>query len=163
MVSSTDGYCSIIQFQDDELGKIYEKPIECEKIKETKLETTPTKEKKSQPFIDIDTNAMDIDIKKPDSITKLANDTKKIIDTVKNNDIKKSENQKNLTNEEKLKTNEIFEETEDIKLIYEDNNTENNVKPPTGRQTPTKVELPLVKTPRRVKLITISSPKNKKE
>ncbi|XP_043474065.1 chromatin assembly factor 1 subunit B [Leptopilina heterotoma] len=161
MVSSTDGYCSIIQFQDDELGKIYEKPIESEKIKDTKLDTTPTKTKNSQPFVDIDTNAMDIDIVKKSDTTKKENDTKKI-DTVKNNDIKKNESRKNMTNEEKNKTTEIFEETEDIQLIYEDNNTENNVKP-TGRQTPTKVELPLVKTPRRVKLITISSPKNKKE
>ncbi|XP_051161222.1 chromatin assembly factor 1 subunit B [Leptopilina boulardi] len=186
MVSSTDGYCSIILFQDDELGKIYEMKtqppmVDGQKTKEIKNDNnlTPKKLETRQPFIDIDSNAMDIDIaveKCDNNLKTTTNDSdeklKKLnvdtnLKTMTNGDVKlinEDTSRKNLSNEKKKNNiNEIFEETEDIKLVYnEENNTDSCVKV-IGKQTPTKIELPLVKTPRRVKLITISSPKNKKE
>lgn len=155
--------------------------VDGQKTKEIKNDNnlTPKKLETRQPFIDIDSNAMDIDIaveKCDNNLKTTTNDSdeklKKLnvdtnLKTMTNGDVKlinEDTSRKNLSNEKKKNNiNEIFEETEDIKLVYnEENNTDSCVKV-IGKQTPTKIELPLVKTPRRVKLITISSPKNKKE
>lgn len=57
------------------------------------------------------------------------------------------------------------EETEDIRLVYSDENT-NEVVKTNARTTPKKPEIPSItanKTPRRVQLITLSSPKRLKK
>ncbi|KAG8036232.1 hypothetical protein G9C98_004812 [Cotesia typhae] len=148
VVSSTDGYCSIIHFQEGELGKVYtaNEPISINSLNGSKLnERSEAKEtnkqnvgqKKACFLPDVNNEAMDVDAIKsiPDNM----------------------------------------EDTEDIKLVY---NEASYVEPPikttenikgndkTARTTPPKIDKPKfisAKTPRRVQLITISSPKRFKD
>ncbi|CAD6241091.1 GSCOCG00009126001-RA-CDS [Cotesia congregata] len=148
VVSSTDGYCSIIHFQEGELGKVYtaNEPISINSVNGSKLnERSEAKEtnkqnvsqKKACFLPDVNNEAMDVDAVKsiPDNM----------------------------------------EDTEDIKLVY---NEVSNVEPPiktteniksdnkTAKTTPPKtdkLQFLSAKTPRRVQLITISSPKRTKD
>ncbi|XP_057336191.1 chromatin assembly factor 1 subunit B [Microplitis mediator] len=171
VVSSTDGYCSIIHFQEGELGKIYtvNEPISINSIN-ANIKSNIDEEKNDKKNIlnnkkidflpDVDNEAMDIDVIKYES-TDINN--KRCNLNIKNDKVSS------------VTTNEIqtinLEDTEDIKLVYNDtsnietpkNISENNK---TLRITPPKFEKTQnlsVKTPRRVKLITISSPKRTKE
>ena len=104
--------------------------------------TSPKKDE--QPFIELDNDAMDIDSteKKPTLITEKPNETHD--------------------------SNDISEGSQDIKLVYTETNdadTTSKNKSPVSKKTPTKNDVTAVlsaRTPRRVKLITISSPKRTK-
>lgn len=178
IVSSTDGYCSIIQFQDRELGEIYkaQTPLasknEEKQVKESSNHTTPTKPATPAPFIELDSDAMDVDISKCDKLPAPPVDRKKsdvpvdskLSKKVENDDKKiENVNGQDKTSGSKVNGNDICEDTEDIKLVYEESNAESAKT--SSKHTPKKIELPTVKTPRRVQLITLSSPKhsNKKE
>lgn len=149
IASSSDGYCSIIHFEDGQLGEVYEKAAQIN----TDLNTLGTKEEnsndsKSLPtsIIESDMNAVDIDISK----SKLDNSNENKIDS-------KS------TEEMEVDNDKDVEETEDFQLILEDTVVEDDK--PNGKATPTKTEKPptiLSRTPRRVQLITLSSPKRTK-
>ena len=167
IASSTDGYCSIIHFKEGELGKKYEADtppvftnIE-KKINKTTNETSPIKTETQAPFIELDNDAMDIDISHCDKSASILTVSAKSDVPENSKPSTKTENDdKILVNGKKIKSNDICEDTEDIKLVYEESNTD-NVKT-SSKHTPKKIELPSVKTPRRVQLITLSSPKRSK-
>ncbi|XP_015113309.1 chromatin assembly factor 1 subunit B [Diachasma alloeum] len=167
VVSSTDGYCSIIHFQEGELGKIYtgdktipmRPPVPLQKSTDIKLTSKgPSKGEPEKILAEFDTDAMDIDI------TEKISSSQKPEETV-------------------IKDNEappVSEETEDIKLVFEPNTCDvppaeesGKVTPPKAeagesatKNTPPKADVISVlssRTPRRVKLITLSSPKRPKE
>nr|XP_050855638.1 chromatin assembly factor 1 subunit B isoform X2 [Vespula vulgaris] len=145
VVSSTDGYCSIIHFSENELGHVYNG--------------------KGETSFPNNTNAMDVDVTKNRKIT-----TQSIDDQCEkyheNNDIIKQSNY-NLSegNLSKYgnKSDETIEETEDIKLVYneESDNDTKSIKKNTSHKMTTS-SIISKKTPRRVKLITLSSSKRKK-
>lgn len=171
MVSSTDGYCSIIHFSENELGHVYNGKGETsfpnsnnnERIAPNTSSAIETKD--NTLLLDIDTNAMDVDVTKNRKIT-----TQSIDDQCEkyheNNDIIKQSNY-NLSegNLSKYgnKSDETIEETEDIKLVYneESDNDTKSIKKNTSHKMTTS-SIISKKTPRRVKLITLSSSKRKK-
>ena len=139
IVSSTDGYCSIIHFQKGELGEEYKKesstPTTHNVSNDCKQTPTLSNDSKTEdylPTVDVDNSAIDIDIEHENN--KLLNDST----------IPKQE----------LNNKAEFEETEDVKLIYTEEST-NEVD-----KVNTKI---LSKAPRRVQLITLSSPKGYKK
>ncbi|KAF7990232.1 hypothetical protein HCN44_000037 [Aphidius gifuensis] len=196
VVSSTDGYCSIIHFQDGELGTIYKaeksiiiKNLTINKVNQQKpiVDNNKLSDKKNQKeeiLAECHTDAMDIDSTK--------NDTTNVVFCTPN--IKDNDKKDNINDQ--LKTDEVCDGSQDIKLIYSDTSTMENtnvindnlpkvietvsskiddtssVKTPpkdcdssTTKTTPTKppvAQVLLNKTPRRVKLITLSSPKRTK-
>ncbi|XP_043674831.1 chromatin assembly factor 1 subunit B isoform X1 [Vespula pensylvanica] len=171
VVSSTDGYCSIIHFSENELGHVYNGKGETsfpnsnnnERIASYTSSAIETKD--NTLLLDIDTNAMDVDVTKNRKIT-----TQSIDDQCEkyheNSDIIKQSNY-NLSegNLSKYgnKSDETIEETEDIKLVYNeesDNDTKSGKKNTSPKMTTSSIISK--KTPRRVKLITLSSSKRKK-
>ncbi|XP_076239268.1 chromatin assembly factor 1, p105 subunit isoform X2 [Calliopsis andreniformis] len=156
MASSTDGYCSIIQFQKGELGEEYKSESTTNSsCKQSPMSTNATKNSTEAhaPTIDIDNSAMDIDL--------IVNEENSNVGNVKNG------NKLPNTNEQKGKPdNEVeIEETEDIKLVYNEEST-NEVAKSDVKTVFKNSEAPLIisnKTPRRVKLITLSSPKGHKK
>lgn len=164
IASSTDGYCSIINFQKGELGEEYKKqsntPTKHTNDNDLKESTSnfATKSEKPLPTTDIDNSAIDIDIAKTD---------------LKENFYKNSESSLNQNNKLLNHTNQKIdlnnkmdiEETEDIKLVYNEEST-NGISKTITEHIPEKLEIPLIipnKTPRRVQLITLSSPKGLKK
>ncbi|XP_011314709.1 chromatin assembly factor 1 subunit B [Fopius arisanus] len=163
VVSSTDGYCSIIHFQKGELGEIYtgDKTIP---LKSPQVSSRTSPEGKStskippkvepEKILEFDTDAMDIDI------------AEKILSKESEAALPKDNAAPQLT-----------EDTEDIKLIFEPNTCDvppepEKITPPKAepenpsKGTPSKADvIPVLssRTPRRVKLITLSSPKRPKE
>ncbi|KAG5318395.1 CAF1B factor, partial [Pseudoatta argentina] len=172
ITSSSDGYCSIIHFEEGELGEIY-------KMKENSLqESTIIKEvsknsskkplystiknKNNVPTFDVDDCAMDVELIENNTLNAITNNRSEKLNEQKTNEII-SENitlENNLQIDKKL--NE--EETEDIKLVYNEESSSDMTKIKT-RNTPPKSDVPIIcyKTPRRVKLITLSSPKGLKK
>lgn len=162
IASSTDGYCSIIQFQKGELGEEYKKENNIATNSNAEQPTSSSSAKdiseKSIPTIDIDNSAMDIEIVKskekeilnenPECI--LNQDNKLLNNTVdKENDLKNKEP----------------EDTEDIKLVYNEESITESTKA-IIKHTPKKEKVPLIipnRKPRRVQLITLSSPKGFKK
>lgn len=163
IASSTDGYCSIIQFQKGELGKEYKSgnntPIKFTSNKNYKSSVSNNDTKKVTEnlltTIDIDNSAMDIDMCEVESVSK-----KNLENMIDENIFSK-----NITIKKKKLSNEAeVEETEDIKLVYNEDSTSEIAKV-SAKSTPKKTEAPLLisnKTPRRVKLITLSSPRGLK-
>ncbi|KAI4498884.1 hypothetical protein M0802_006059 [Mischocyttarus mexicanus] len=160
VVSSTDGYCSIIHFSQNELGHVYDNSkgetmtpsvLPNSDNSEVITRSTNIETKGSTLLLDIDNNAMDVDVTKYNKeITKCSLD----------DECKKTCHQ---SNEKLEENNETTEETEDIKLVFneESNNDTNSSK----NKISSKIDTPSVttqKTPRRVKLITLSSIKRKK-
>ncbi|XP_011499835.1 PREDICTED: chromatin assembly factor 1 subunit B [Ceratosolen solmsi marchali] len=149
IASSSDGYCSIINFQEGQLGKIYKITEETCRV-EAKDEVREDKNDKTlltpAPFIELDVNAVDIDILQQKNIDNDNNEKAGKMDV---------ENTKNVQD---------TDETEDFQLVLEDTVAENlkpNVKatPPKTEKPPTMIS---ARTPRRVQLITLSSPKRTK-
>lgn len=141
IASSSDGYCSIINFEDGQLGEVYEKAPEITvetKKPDTKEDSNESKSSLPLPFIE-DANAVDIDISK----SKADSESNEVMEVDASKDV---------------------EETEDFRLVLEDTIVEDEK--PNGKSTPPKTEKPaptkLAKTQRRVQLITISSPKRTK-
>ncbi|KAL2714347.1 chromatin assembly factor 1 subunit B [Vespula squamosa] len=176
VVSSTDGYCSIIHFSENELGHVYNGkgatitstsfPNSNNNERITPNTSSAIETKDNTLLLDIDTNAMDVDVRKNRKITMQDDQCEKTYH--ENNDIIKQNNY-NLSegNLAKVqygnKSDETIEETEDIKLIYneESNNDAKSVKKNTSPKM-TASSIIYKKTPRRVKLITLSSSKRKK-
>lgn len=169
VVSSTDGYCSIVYFQEGELGKVYEGSTSVQSIAERKTEKTirpdvckidtanDANAEKNGFVHDLCSDAMDIDITKRKDVLDSAEEVK-IIDN-------EEETRKNIEETETVNNDAaVFEETEDIELVYKE---ESNAGIPSDsvKKTPPKPTVPNVitaKTPRRVKLITLSSPRSGK-
>lgn len=169
IASSTDGYCSIIHFQKGELGQEYKKQndisTKSDSINNFKQFTTSSfniKNVSEKPVAtaDIDNSAIDFDIKH--EIKKILNENSQNI---------KNENNKLLNHTIKQKKdldNKMeIEETEDIKLVYNEESTNEVIKVNISQKDISqKSEVPLIipsKTPRRVQLITLSSPKGLKK
>lgn len=174
IVSSTDGYCSIIHFEKGELGEIYipNQPITIKKnhaVDECKAGISVTKKADEKLFLtDCNTDAMDIDV----------NEYKKCQDKLKNNSMSAPQdmeiNEKMDNGVNKTDT-EIVEDTEDLKLVYTETN-DSDVLTVASKNSPAKndtlitstapvpscVSVLSAKKPRRVEFITISSPKRKK-
>ncbi|XP_076297642.1 chromatin assembly factor 1, p105 subunit [Lasioglossum baleicum] len=152
VASSTDGYCSIIHFEKGELGVEYkdENKIPVEKS----AVSSGTGNVSKRASIDIDSNAMDIDI----SDCKKAGEPKTSSETNKTEEVP----------EQKMKDVTVAEETEDIELVYSEDSTckSVNIKKADAETSPKKSDtlsaLP-AKVPRRVQLITLSSPKGSKK
>ena len=162
VASSTDGYCSVIHFQKDELGEEYKNENNalmklvtnnnCKQSPSSSNITKSTTEGRLPPT-DIDNNAMDI------SIHDVKSDFNKSAENVENKSKRLPDDL--ATQEKKLSSEADVEETEDIILVYSEEST-NDVGKVNVKNTPKKLEVPSVvtnKTPRRVQLITLSSPK----
>lgn len=120
--------------------------------------------------LDIDTNAMDVDVRKCREITTRSMDDDQCDEKTcrESNDIMK-QNNCNLSECSLAKdrygdkSDETIEETEDIQLIYNED-SDNEIKS-IKKSTPPKTKTSSMiskKAPRRVKLITLSSSKRKK-
>ncbi|XP_003699444.2 chromatin assembly factor 1, p105 subunit [Megachile rotundata] len=153
IVSSTDGYCSIIHFQKGELGEEYKKesssPIKLSTNNNSKQSSVPNNKNVVEgrlPTTDIDNSAMDIDI--------VEHETKVLSN---NSECKLTESNKSLDSNtaSKNQANLDVEETEDVKLIYNEEST-NEISDKANTKVPSKA-------PRRVQLITLSSPKGHKK
>lgn len=172
IVSSSDGYCSIIHFQEGELGKIYKM-----KNPDTVLtDTCKSSGKKSKSVVkdnviksnistfDIDDCAMDIDLVKSDSTDTTIHqpeelNKQKLNEAVDDQNIKSEVSA--LQTDKKLNEDVTAEETEDIKLVYNEESNSDMNKTKIRNTSPKPDVAPVIchKTPRRVKLITLSSPK----
>ncbi|XP_014613412.1 PREDICTED: chromatin assembly factor 1 subunit B [Polistes canadensis] len=178
VVSSTDGYCSIIHFSKNELGHVYDdgkgttmtpSQLPNSNNSETITKSTRIETKGSTLLLDIDNNAVDVDvIKYNKEITKhsLDDECKK---TCYQNNEKMEQNDNNLSEYNSIKdryksqNDETTEETEDIKLVFNEE-SDNDTKASKNNISP-KMDVSSViskKAPRRVKLITLSSTKRKK-
>lgn len=164
IVSSTDGYCTIIHFQKGELGTEYEATVSINEKTESSVNSVSNSESLDQvntnlAAFDTDSNAMDVDL-----ITCGKSSVHENITNTK--DLNAEKNSKLVSNstEDKIGTN-VDEETEDIKLVYADESTSGTMKTKV-KNTPEKSEksrITLNKAPRRVQLITLSSPKSAKK
>jgi len=137
-------------------------------VKETKSSgkkslNNTLKDKNNVPLFDVDDCAMDVELVKSDATDAITNNQSEELDKQKPDEIMnqniKSENDLQIDK----KSNE--EETEDIKLVYEES-SERDISKTKTRNTPPKSDVaPIIchKTPRRVKLITLSSPKELKK
>ncbi|CAL7934390.1 unnamed protein product [Xylocopa violacea] len=167
ITSSTDGYCSIIHFEKDELGEEYKKTNDiptksstasnsCKDPPLPSINVTNIT-KTSLPTTDIDSNAMDIDLMNHEMEKNLDKNSENVLD--QNNELLGS-----TTNERKELNNKIeIEETEDIELVYNEESTNGATKANVKTK---KVEAPSAisnKAPRRVQLITLSGPKGLKK
>ncbi|KAL6268211.1 hypothetical protein P5V15_001322 [Pogonomyrmex californicus] len=172
IVSSSDGYCTIIHFEEGELGKIYKKKDsvneitvqEMSKHSRKKFSSSTVKDSAAECNIqtfDVDDCAMDIELVKCDATDATANNRSKEFNKKKSNEITDSQNIRLENDLQDKKLDE--EETEDIKLVYEEST--NDMTKIKIKSTPPKPNIaPIIynKTPRRVKLITLSSPKSSK-
>lgn len=176
IVSSSDGYCSIIHFDENELGQIYKEPVN--PLKETpkskKSSNVVTKgnlsKNKTTLTIDVDESAVDMDIARYNTVARTNDSPEK---PAKTKPGKIAQDQGSGTEKSssdpqaKKKSNEeitVEEETEDIKLVYEEPST--SEAPKAKAKTPPKANVMLIKSnkaPRRVQLITLSSPKGLKK
>ncbi|XP_012286497.1 chromatin assembly factor 1 subunit B [Orussus abietinus] len=188
VVSSTDGYCSIINFHEGELGKTIEREVLPMNKSITAANKSSVLNKQNDSkinqtqnvLLELDNNAMDIDIASIKSIESI-NGKEEHKEIEEKKEISKTEiNVKPI--QTSLKDNNChndIEETEDIRLIYSDDSNTEIIKEKSkstpskleielenNKNTPPKVEKPPVltaKTPRRVQLITLSSPKRTKK
>ncbi|XP_017877926.1 chromatin assembly factor 1 subunit B isoform X1 [Ceratina calcarata] len=164
VASSTDGYCSVIQFQEGELGEEYYKmpdgtPTKSGIVVNNKSPPTSNSDAKnvheklvSSPT---DCNAMDIDV-----VEKVLSTSSQKVSTQNERSSSKENKLLNSSENERESNKMESEETEDIKLIYEESTTD-VVKENAKSTSPKAVASPIIpnRTPRRVQLITISGPK----
>lgn len=173
IVSSSDGYCSIIHFQEGELGKIYKMKnpvgtvltaIYKSSDKKSKNIVKDSVIKSNISTFDVDDCAMDIDLVKCDTTDTIVHQPEELNKQKLNNVDDKLE-VSDLQTDKKSSEDINAEETEDIKLVYNEESNSNTSKTKI-RNTPSKADVvPVIchKTPRRVKLITLSSPKELKK
>ncbi|XP_043270217.1 chromatin assembly factor 1 subunit B [Venturia canescens] len=193
VISSTDGYCSIVHFEDGELGKVFknskDKPKDESSSAEVKEGTDESiiekSEKKAEKLpdvlVELDNDAMDFDIKKCKP-TLFNEGEKEIVEEYVNEDQKIDQDSQDIqliyteTNDTEMgtKNTKVHEkdiESSEIKAKNVETNVENmetdakNIEIPENVASSPKAEpraVLTVKTPRRVKLITISSPKRRK-
>jgi len=139
-------------------------------IKETskssgkKSSNNTLKDKNNVPTFDVDDCAMDVELVKSDAIDAITNNQSEELDKQKPDEVMSQDirSENDLQMDKKL--NE--EETEDIKLVYNEESSERDIIKTKTRNTPPKSDVaPIIchKTPRRVKLITLSSPKELKK
>ncbi|KAJ8674871.1 hypothetical protein QAD02_010657 [Eretmocerus hayati] len=166
IASSSDGYCSVINFNDGELGEIHEvlpKANEIQKNEETK-DSTDTNST-INPLVEADTNAVDSDMLTDNpSVSSGSNQVSPVKNVEKSEESKFTDTEKQSIGMDVDQIGSVHDadETEDFQLVLEDpvSEQEKNVK-----STPPKTEKPLnvsARTPRRVQLITLSSPKRTK-
>ncbi|XP_076655099.1 chromatin assembly factor 1, p105 subunit [Halictus rubicundus] len=164
VASSTDGYCSIIHFQKGELGveykdenKIPVKRIDSSDCKKSSVSSN-TDNGAKRPSIDTDSNAMDIDI----SVCAKAGELSKSSENASDGN-----NKTEKVLEQKLKDVTVTEETEDIQLVYSEDSTSKSVNTKADAEGSQKKSDTLsavpAKVPRRVQLITLSSPKGNRK
>ncbi|KZC09000.1 PREDICTED: chromatin assembly factor 1 subunit B [Dufourea novaeangliae] len=167
IASSTDGYCSIIHFDKGELGEEYKDrrttPMEHANNNNCKQPAGSNEKNINSvtgilPTTDIDNSAIDIDIKVGKGTKRSSKDSGNILD--------KNDKSDQVTVQEKKSNDDTqTEETEDIKLVYNEESTSKDIKV-NLKSTPKESVPPLIiptKTPRRVQLITLSSPKGHKK
>jgi len=174
IASSSDGYCSIIHFEKGELGKIYKMKDSVQEsnnaiVKETKSSgkkssNNTLKDKNNVPTFDVDDCAMDVELVKSDATDAITNNQSEELDKQKPDEVMSQD----IRSENDLQINKKLneEETEDIKLVYNEESNERDIIKTKTRNTPPKSDVaPIIchKTPRRVKLITLSSPKELKK
>lgn len=172
IVSSSDGYCTIIHFEEGELGKIYKmkKSVQGNTIvKETskgsgkKSSNNTIRDTNSVPTFDVDDCAMDIELVKSDTKDATANNRSEELNGERSEQVTSKQDIRS-ENDLQIDKKSNEEETEDIKLVYEENS--NDVAKTKARDTPPKSDVaPVIcqKAPRRVQLITLSSPKRLKK
>ena len=123
----------------------------------------------SAPFIELDVNAVDIDISKTKSVTREKSEKKTHVkEEAKKEETKEERKEKRKEEEEdKMEVDNQdahdTDEMDDFQLVLEDTIAE--IDKQNVKATPPKTEKPpakLAKTPRRVQLITLSSPKRAK-
>lgn len=110
---------------------------------------------------------MDIELVKFDTINTMANNRSEGLHEQKSDNVMDNQNCINIVsaNDLQIDKKSSEEETEDIKLVYDEENSNDAIKTKT-RNTPPKSDVaPIIchKTPRRVQLITLSSPKGLKK
>ncbi|CAB0033399.1 unnamed protein product [Trichogramma brassicae] len=183
VASSSDGYCSIVHFQAGELGEVYEMPSPVKPVPVKSDDKDDNKTKSTVPALaELDINAVDTDLlqnKIPSNKNQLKDETK--TDQISDKDEpmdtdNDKENPKNNDNDDdfQLVLEDTVTETEKKVLCENDkkevSKSETEEAPCINKKddqkdSPTKSDkpsLPLtVRTPRRVQLITISSPKQK--
>ncbi|XP_014238121.1 chromatin assembly factor 1 subunit B [Trichogramma pretiosum] len=183
VASSSDGYCSIVHFQAGELGEVYEMPSPVKPVPVKSDDKDDNKNKSTVPALaELDINAVDTDLlqnKIPSNKNQLKDETK--TDQISDKDEpmdtdNDKENPKNNDNDDdfQLVLEDTVAETEKKVLCENDkkeiskNETEEAPcinKKDDQKDSPAKSDkppLPLtVRTPRRVELITLSSPKQK--
>lgn len=189
VVSSTDGYCSVIKFFDGELGipiisdALSEKPscdteVSLHNKENINIKDTTPNKKLLTP------KSKNASAKKNATLSSKKNDADDVVvidegamEAWSNKDqiespVKGKIIETPVIKEDSLKvdpeSNEIVidESTEDIKLVYEETETEptkNAEKNSPGVPMEVDALKPPLKTPRRVNFITLSSPKNKKK
>ncbi|XP_018341990.1 PREDICTED: chromatin assembly factor 1 subunit B isoform X3 [Trachymyrmex septentrionalis] len=125
ITSSSDGYCSIIHFEEGELGEIYkmkenslqESTIikEASKNSSKKSLHNTIKDKNNFPTFDVDDCAMDVELIKSNTLNTVKNNRSEELHGQKPHEIISS---KNITSENNLEIDKKLneEETEDIKL-----------------------------------------------
>ncbi|EZA57248.1 hypothetical protein DMN91_002477 [Ooceraea biroi] len=178
IVSSSDGYCSVIHFEENELGKIYKATDSASTIQTTSRIKNPGKRSSSNGVkditfrnnnvstFDVDDSAMDIDLAECDTI-EMANDRSEELNERRSDKVESGRSiiTSKIADLKIDKKSIEEEETEDIKLVYEES-TSDTCKTKT-KDSPLKTDVaPTIsnnKTPRRVKLITLSSPREVKK
>lgn len=178
---SSDGYCSVIHFDKDELGKIYEtkttptkdaakkdaaketsKKFSVKQQSSTSNDAKDSAIKRNVPIFAVDDCAMDIDLATSTNTDATAHNR---FDERKTHGVAESDRSEKLEIDNlQLKKSSYEEETEeDIKLVYED--SDSNIKKLATSISPKKIVPPPInqRPPRRVELITLSSPKGGKK
>lgn len=171
IASSSDGYCSIIHFEEGELGKTYKikdsvqkNTVATSKSSGKKSSNGIIKDKNDVPIFDVDDCAMDIELTKNDTIDMTANNRSEESNGQKSDKVMDNQNVRS-ENDLQIDKKSNEEETEDIKLVYDEENSSDASKIKTKNSPPTSDVAPIIchKTPRRVQLITLSSPKRLKK
>ncbi|XP_014473067.1 PREDICTED: chromatin assembly factor 1 subunit B [Dinoponera quadriceps] len=185
IVSSSDGYCSVIHFDENELGQIHtvKEPVNPPKEmpKSSGKKSTSVKGKnRGVSAIDVDESAMDIDIarfnvarandprpeKKPAEKKKKKSSEDKIVRNHGRGDTEKNSKPSTEKTVNKSSEETAGEETEDIKLVYHEDSTDDAAKYAKKAAPVTATVVAPIKcnkAPRRVQLITLSSPRELKK
>ncbi|EFN78079.1 chromatin assembly factor 1 subunit B [Harpegnathos saltator] len=174
IVSSSDGYCSIIHFDENELGQIYtaKEPINLPKEilkssgkKSSNVAVKDSVSKNKVTTIDVDESAVDIDIVKYNIVAKTKvypeKSSEKASDKIVQNQTKTTRTSNDPQQGSKLNEEIAGEETEDIKLVYHEDSTSDAAKTKEKAASKKTNVAPIKcnKAPRRVQLITLSSPR----
>jgi len=170
IASSSDGYCSIIHFENGELGELYDKAPEVKEQKKNEVKDAKKTKTRPETFLELDTDAVDIDLSQKQSKANTSSDKE-----IKSPEETKDKDEKINSPDKKWKAKDVNvnnpsadTEDEDFQLVLEDTLAADNDKS-SAKATPPKTDKPekpvtplAVRTPRRVQLITLSSPKGKK-
>lgn len=171
VVSSTDGFCSLVTFEPDELGVKYQSGSSSSKPLENVTNVPPPEASSDKPKIEVPIDRIfSVDEKFPSPVKK-----KKPATPIAVRRKPRSPPQSPATVPEKRHFDVLghLESTQDIRLVVEDDDTEmdcvpiaDSPPPPKAEEKPKPEQVPAEitpKTPRRVEFRTISTPKSKKK